>query len=97
MGEQVTTGQRAMAQQWLTAMESEVAVLFMRAENLTWHVEAELVRPVMHKLAETVEALRQLKVCMQMSEGEEKGSARLEELLRLRRMKGEGDDGAVGA
>jgi hypothetical protein len=94
MMESLNAEQRSEVRARLTKMESDVAMLLARTENLQALVEGELLLPVFGKLASLAEALRQLKVCVQMSgEGSE---ARLEALGRLRRMRGEGEHGANG-
>lgn len=82
----LTTGQRTEVRLRLTKMEADAAVLFMCAENLTIHLDGEMVRPVTRKLAELVEALRQLKLCVQETGGD--GPDAMEALERLMDLKG---------
>ncbi|MGH9793376.1 MAG: hypothetical protein ACRD5G_01260 [Candidatus Acidiferrales bacterium] len=96
----LTTGQRTEVRLRLTKMEADAAVLFMCAENLTIHLDAEMVRPVTRKLAELVEALRQLKVCVQEGASSADGGLSMngdgpdamEALERLMELRGKRDD-----
>jgi len=58
----LSTGQRATVRQTLTRMEADTSMLFVAAESLRVHLPDEYLHAVRSKLAEAVEAMRQLKL-----------------------------------